>query len=174
MQRDQCLRAHPALRGAVFARARRPVPCARRARRKSPCGRVRAASVLKFAGATSCCIALWISSRAQSFVSWQKSGGTLHFRPCHLCSCAVARACVLQGGHMGLFIGSKVACVCMPSMPPCWRVPLRSGCAAPARLVFRLRRYFLLDGGLARSLFSCSTQHTAPVGEVGRRVLLGC
>ena len=172
MQRDQCLRAHPALRGAVLLElaarflARGLLGASR--------GRERAASVLNFAGAPSCCSTLRIPSRAQSFVSWQKSGGTLHFRPCHLCSCAVARACVVQGGHMGLFIGSKVACVCMPSMPPCWRVPLRSGCAAPARLVFRLRRYFLLDGGLARSLFSCSTQHTAPVGEVGRRVLLGC
>ena len=29
----------------------------------------------------------------------------------------------------------------MPSMRPCWRVRLRSGCAAPARLVFRLRQY---------------------------------
>jgi len=142
MQRDQCLRVLPAPRGAVFARGRRPVPCARRARRKSPCGRVRAASVLKFAGAPSCCIALWLPSRAQSFVAWQKSGGTLHFRPCHLCSCAVARACVLQGGRMGLFIGSKVACVCMPSMPPCWRVRLRSGCGASAGLVVRPGQYF--------------------------------
>ena len=36
----------------------------------------------------------------------------------------------------------KVAGVCMSSLPPCWRVRLQSGCAAPARLVFRLRRYF--------------------------------
>ena len=71
MQRDQCLRVLPALRGPVFARARRPVSCARRARRKPPCGRVRAASVLKFAGAPSCCITLRIPSRAPSLVCWQ-------------------------------------------------------------------------------------------------------
>ena len=41
-------------------------------------------------------------------------------------------------------------------------------------LCFASDDIFLLDGRLARSLFSCSTQHTAPVGEVGRRVLLGC
>jgi len=43
----------------------------RRARRKPPCGRVRAASVLKFAGAPSCCITLRIPSRAPSLVCWQ-------------------------------------------------------------------------------------------------------
>ena len=43
---------------------------------------------------------------------------------------------------MGLFLGSKVVCVCMPSMPPCWRVPVQSGCTAPARLVLGLGRYF--------------------------------
>jgi len=172
MQRDQCQRAHPALCGAVFARASHLVPCARRARRKPPCGRVRAASVLKFAGAPSCCTTLRIPSRAHNSVSWQKSGGTLHFRPCHLRSCAVARACVLQGGRMGLFIGSKVACVCMPLMPPCWRVRLRSGCANPSEACVSPQTIFFYS--MARSLFSCSTQHTAPVREVGRRVLLGC
>jgi len=75
---------------------------------------------------------------------------------------------------MGLFIGSKVACVCMPSIPHCWRVRLRSGCAAPARLVLGLGRYLILDGLLARSVFSCCIQHTASVGGVGRRGFLGC
>ena len=75
---------------------------------------------------------------------------------------------------MGLFIGSKVACVCMPSMPPAGACVC--GRAAPPQrgLCFASDDIFLLDGGLARSVFSCSTQHTAPVGEVGRRVLLGC
>jgi len=41
---------------------------------------VRAANVLKIDGAPSCYTALRIPSRAQSSVSWQKSGGTSHFR----------------------------------------------------------------------------------------------
>jgi len=139
MQRDQCLRVLPALRGAVFARTRRPVSCARRTRRKPPCGRVRTSSVLKIDGAPSCCTALRIPTRGTKVVIGQKSGGTLHFRPCYLCSCVVPRACVLQGGRMGLFMTSKVACVYMSSIPPCGRVRLRSGCAAPSSLAFRLR-----------------------------------
>ena len=74
----------PRLRGAVFARARRPVSCARRARRKPQSGRVRAASVLKIGGAPSCCTALRIPSRGTKVVNGQKSGGTMKRSPPHL------------------------------------------------------------------------------------------
>ena len=86
MHRDQCLRVFPALRGAVFARARRPVSCARRARRKPPRGRVRAASVLKIDGAPSSCTALRIPSRGTKVVIGQKSGGTMKRSPPQFCS----------------------------------------------------------------------------------------
>jgi len=72
---------------------------------------------------------------------------------------------------MGLFIGLKVACVCMPSMTPCWRVPLRSVCAAPARLVLGLGRY-LDTRWLVGPQCVFLAQYTALFGGVGTGVSL--
>ena len=137
MQREQCLRVLPAPRGAVFARARRPVSCARRARRKPPCGRVRAASVLKIDGAPSCCTALRIPSRGTKVVIGQKSGGTMKRSPPHF---AQARSSGASGPPPGPILSvssSKVACWCLPCLLGCRVGRQRAGCCAPSSLVFR-------------------------------------
>ena len=137
MQRDQCLRVLPALRGAVFARARRPVSCARRARRKPPCGRVRAASVLKIDGAPSCCTALRIPSRGTKVVIGQKSGGTMKRSPPHFAQARSSGASGPPPGPIWSVSSSKVACWCLPCLLGCRVGRQRAGCCAPSSLVFR-------------------------------------
>jgi len=113
------------------------VTCARRARRKSPCGRVRAVSVLKIDGVPSCCTALRISSQGTKVVIGQKSGGTMRRSPPHF---AHARSSGASGPPPGLIWSvnrSKVACWCLSCLVGCrmGRQPL--GCGAPSSLVFR-------------------------------------
>jgi len=133
---DQCPRVLPALRGAVFARTRRPVSCARRVRRKSPCGRVRAASVLKIDGTPSYCTALRIPRRDTKVVIGQKSGGTMKRSPPHFAQPRLSGASGPPPGPIWSVRSSKVACWCLPCLLGCHVGHQRAGCGASSSLVF--------------------------------------
>ena len=119
------------------AGARRPFACKRRARCKPPCGRVRAASVLKIDGAPSCCTALRIPSRGTKVVIGQKSGGTMKRSPPHF---AQARSSGVTGpppGPIWSVSSSKVACLCLPCLLGGCVGRQRAGCGARTGPVIR-------------------------------------